>query len=67
MEWLHCLLSDFADCVLWRHPILLHSKDAITSSLTTLSSESLQAEAIKLFKVSCVLADVTKIVQKMEC
>ncbi|XP_054260935.1 uncharacterized protein CG43867 isoform X1 [Macrosteles quadrilineatus] len=38
------------NCVLWRHPILLHSKDAITSPLTTLSSETLQAEAIKLFK-----------------
>lgn len=38
-------------CVLWRHPMLLHSKDCITSPLTSLSTEALQAEAIKLFKV----------------
>ncbi|XP_039294127.1 uncharacterized protein CG43867-like [Nilaparvata lugens] len=37
-------------CVLWRHPHLLHTKDTISAPLTTLSSESLQAEAIKLFK-----------------
>ncbi|KAG8443617.1 hypothetical protein GDO86_008966 [Hymenochirus boettgeri] len=34
----------------WRHPILCHSKEAITSPLTTLPSEALQTEAIKLFK-----------------
>lgn len=39
------------DCVLWRHPQLLHSKDNIASPLTSLNSEALQAEAIKLFKV----------------
>lgn len=39
-------------CVLWRHPQLLHSKDNIVSPLTSLNSEALQAEAIKLFKVS---------------
>lgn len=38
-------------CVLWRHPLLLHSKESITSPLTSLTSESLQTEAIKLFKV----------------
>ncbi|XP_024084536.1 uncharacterized protein CG43867 isoform X3 [Cimex lectularius] len=42
------------NCVLWRHPILLHSKETISSPLTTLSSEALQADAIKLFK-SCQL------------
>lgn len=42
------------NCVLWRHPHLLHSKECITAPLTTLSSESLQAEAVKLFK-SCQL------------
>lgn len=40
------------DCVLWRHPILLHTKDNISSPLTSLHSETLQVEAIKLFKVS---------------
>uniref|UniRef100_A0A182N608 Plekhh1 n=1 Tax=Anopheles dirus TaxID=7168 RepID=A0A182N608_9DIPT len=42
------------NCVLWRHPILLHTKDNITSPLTSLHSETLQAEALKLFK-SCQL------------
>ncbi|XP_071579173.1 uncharacterized protein CG43867 isoform X3 [Temnothorax nylanderi] len=37
-------------CVLWRHPLLLHTKESITSPLTCLTSESLQTEAIKLFK-----------------
>lgn len=39
------------DCNLWRNPLLLHSKDSITSPLTTLPSDSLHNEAIKLFKV----------------
>lgn len=38
-------------CVMWRHPILLHTKEQITSPLSSLHSEMLQAEAIKLFKV----------------
>ncbi|CAG9859770.1 unnamed protein product [Phyllotreta striolata] len=44
------------NCVLWRHPILLHvpcTKDGAVPSyfpLTSLPSETLQAEAIKLFK-----------------
>ncbi|XP_033611575.1 uncharacterized protein CG43867 isoform X4 [Cryptotermes secundus] len=42
------------NCVLWRHPHLLHSKESIASPLTTLSSEAIQIEAIKLFK-SCQL------------
>lgn len=41
-------------CVLWRHPLLLHTKESITSPLTSLTSESLQTEAIKLFKVETV-------------
>ncbi|XP_044285309.1 pleckstrin homology domain-containing family H member 2 isoform X3 [Varanus komodoensis] len=35
---------------IWRHPTLCHSKGGITSPLTTLPSEALQTEAIKLFK-----------------
>ncbi|XP_037033139.1 uncharacterized protein CG43867 isoform X4 [Bradysia coprophila] len=42
------------NCVIWRHPILLHTKEQITSPLSSLHSEMLQAEAIKLFK-SCQL------------
>lgn len=45
------LLFLFIDCVLWRHPILLYTKENITSPLTTLHDETLQNEAIKLFKV----------------
>ncbi|XP_072485622.1 pleckstrin homology domain-containing family H member 1 isoform X2 [Notamacropus eugenii] len=39
---------------LWRHPMLNYSKDGLCSSLTTLPSEALQTEALKLFK-SCQL------------
>ncbi|XP_073420315.1 pleckstrin homology domain-containing family H member 2 isoform X4 [Dendrobates tinctorius] len=52
-EQLVCkLLSlDGESCTqVWRHPALCHSKEAITSPLTTLPSEALQTEAIKLFK-----------------
>ncbi|XP_051017115.1 LOW QUALITY PROTEIN: pleckstrin homology domain-containing family H member 2 [Acomys russatus] len=35
---------------IWRHPMLCHSKEGILSPLTTLPSEALQTEAIKLFK-----------------
>nr|XP_009667196.1 PREDICTED: pleckstrin homology domain-containing family H member 2 isoform X6 [Struthio camelus australis] len=35
---------------IWRHPTLCHSKEGIASPLTTLPSEALQTEAIKLFK-----------------
>ncbi|UYV74629.1 PLEKHH2 [Cordylochernes scorpioides] len=38
------------DNVLWRHPLLLHSKECISQPLTSLPSETLQSEAIKLFK-----------------
>ncbi|XP_045773817.1 uncharacterized protein CG43867 isoform X3 [Maniola jurtina] len=38
------------NCVLWRHPTLLYSKENITTPLTSLNSEALQAEALKLFK-----------------
>lgn len=41
-------------CVLWRHPLLLHTKESITSPLTSLTSETLQTEAIKLFKVDTI-------------
>nr|XP_023422058.1 pleckstrin homology domain-containing family H member 2 [Cavia porcellus] len=35
---------------IWRHPTLCHSKEGILSPLTSLPSEALQTEAIKLFK-----------------
>lgn len=35
----------------WKNPLLLHAKDPITAPLTTFTSESLQAEAVKMFKV----------------
>nr|XP_012374633.1 pleckstrin homology domain-containing family H member 1 isoform X2 [Dasypus novemcinctus] len=42
------------DSPLWKHPMLCYSKDGLYSSLTTLPSEALQTEALKLFK-SCQL------------
>ncbi|XP_074765844.1 pleckstrin homology domain-containing family H member 1 isoform X3 [Athene noctua] len=39
---------------LWKHPMLCYSKDGLLTSLTTLPSEALQTEALKLFK-SCQL------------
>ncbi|GFQ79201.1 uncharacterized protein CG43867, partial [Trichonephila clavata] len=36
--------------VIWKHPLLLYSKESLTTPLTSLPSEQLQAEAIKLFK-----------------
>ncbi|XP_075387167.1 pleckstrin homology domain-containing family H member 1 [Tenrec ecaudatus] len=42
------------DSPLWRHPMLCYSKDGLHTSLTTLPSEALQTEALKLFK-SCQL------------
>lgn len=42
-----CLL----DSQSWRHPMLCFSKEALTSPLTTLPSQALQTEAVKLFKV----------------
>ncbi|CAK6431981.1 unnamed protein product [Pipistrellus nathusii] len=38
------------DSPLWRHPMLCYSKDGLHTSLTTLPSEALQTEALKLFK-----------------
>ncbi|XP_049826085.1 uncharacterized protein CG43867 isoform X7 [Aethina tumida] len=57
-QLIHKLMEVDGDpnCVLWRHPVLLHvpcTKDGAIPSyfpLTTLPSETLQAEAIKLFK-----------------
>ncbi|XP_055926496.1 uncharacterized protein CG43867-like isoform X1 [Argiope bruennichi] len=37
-------------CVVWKHPLLLYSKDPISQPLTTLPSEQLQLEAVKMFK-----------------
>ena len=38
--------------IIWRHPLMTYSKEPITLPLTTFTSETLQAEAIKLFKVT---------------
>ncbi|XP_036449275.1 LOW QUALITY PROTEIN: pleckstrin homology domain-containing family H member 1 [Colossoma macropomum] len=42
------------DSSLWKHEVLCFSKDGLRSPLTTLPSEALQTEALKLFK-SCQL------------
>lgn len=41
----------FSDSQSWRHPMLCFSKEALLSPLTTLPSQALQTEAVKLFKV----------------
>lgn len=43
--------SATSDSPLWKHPMLCYSKDGLHTSLTTLPSEALQTEALKLFKV----------------
>lgn len=40
-----------SDSPIWRHPTLCFSKEALSSPLTTLPSQALQTEAVKLFKV----------------
>ncbi|XP_072121133.1 pleckstrin homology domain-containing family H member 1 isoform X2 [Mobula birostris] len=43
-----------SDSPIWKHPVLCCSKDSILNALTTLPSNALQTEALKLFK-SCQL------------
>ena len=40
---------------IWRHPVLVQSKDAPQLPLTSFTQEHLQAEALKLFKVNNIL------------
>ncbi|CAL8241952.1 unnamed protein product [Gadus morhua 'NCC'] len=42
----------------WRHPVLCFSKDALVSPLTTLPSQALQTEAVKLFKTCQLFINV---------
>uniref|UniRef100_W5KAF4 Pleckstrin homology, MyTH4 and FERM domain containing H2 n=1 Tax=Astyanax mexicanus TaxID=7994 RepID=W5KAF4_ASTMX len=44
---------------IWRHPMLCFSKEGLTSPLTTLPSQALQTEAIKLFKTCQLFINVT--------
>lgn len=41
----------FLDSMFWKHPMMLHCKEPITSPLTTLPSEDLQLKATEMFKV----------------
>ncbi|XP_040906482.1 pleckstrin homology domain-containing family H member 2 [Toxotes jaculatrix] len=43
---------------IWRHPVLCFSKEALTSPLTTLPSQALQTEAVKLFKTCQLFINV---------
>uniref|UniRef100_A0AAQ5WWL0 Pleckstrin homology domain containing, family H (with MyTH4 domain) member 2 n=1 Tax=Amphiprion ocellaris TaxID=80972 RepID=A0AAQ5WWL0_AMPOC len=45
-------LDGDANSQIWRHPVLCFSKEALSSPLTTLPSQALQTEAVKLFKPS---------------
>lgn len=42
----------------WRHPMLCFSKEALSTPLTTLPSQALQTEAIKLFKTCQLFINV---------
>uniref|UniRef100_A0AAR2LSD8 Pleckstrin homology domain containing, family H (with MyTH4 domain) member 2 n=1 Tax=Pygocentrus nattereri TaxID=42514 RepID=A0AAR2LSD8_PYGNA len=42
----------------WRHPMLCFSKEGLTSPITTLPSQALQTEAIKLFKTCQLFINV---------
>uniref|UniRef100_A0A671V7N1 Pleckstrin homology, MyTH4 and FERM domain containing H2 n=1 Tax=Sparus aurata TaxID=8175 RepID=A0A671V7N1_SPAAU len=42
----------------WRHPMLCFSKEALSSPLTTLPSQALQTEAVKLFKTCQLFINV---------
>ena len=46
--------------VIWRHPLMTYSKDPISTSLTTFTSEELQNEAVKLFKVISQCSKIRK-------
>jgi pleckstrin homology domain-containing family H len=39
----------------WKHPLMVHSKDHLTAPLTTFTSDTLQSAALKLFKVKNLL------------
>ncbi|XP_056291232.1 pleckstrin homology domain-containing family H member 2 [Pseudoliparis swirei] len=46
------------DSQFWRHPMLCFSKEALLSPLTTLPSQALQTEAVKLFKTCQLFINV---------
>ncbi|XP_024152637.1 pleckstrin homology domain-containing family H member 2 isoform X1 [Oryzias melastigma] len=43
---------------IWKHPMLVFSKEALLSPLTTLPSQALQTEAVKLFKTCQLFINV---------
>ena len=43
--------GDVADSGLWKHPLMLYTKEALREPLTTLPSIDLQRKAAELFKV----------------
>jgi len=44
--------NNAASDAIWLHPILSHSKQGITRPLTSLSSDALKTEAMKIAKVN---------------
>ncbi|XP_029031270.1 pleckstrin homology domain-containing family H member 2 [Betta splendens] len=51
-------LDGDSNCQVWRHPMLCFSKEALLSPLTTLPSQALQTEAVKLFKTCQLFINV---------
>ena len=41
---------------IWKNPLMVHTKDPIVTPLTTFTSDTLQQEALKLFKVRSFLS-----------
>ncbi|XP_059374013.1 pleckstrin homology domain-containing family H member 2-like [Carassius carassius] len=54
---LHSIEGD-PGSLLWRHPTLCFTKEGLSSPLTTLPSQALQTEAIKLFKICQLFINV---------
>ena len=58
-----CLSVSLSDSQIWRHPMLCFSKEALSSPLTTLPSQALQTEAVKLFKVNTWIHRCTALIE----
>ena len=44
----------------WKNPLMVYTKDPIPAPLTTFTSDTLQAEALKLFKVTNLLTRLNR-------
>ena len=54
-----------AQSAVWKNPLMVYSKDPITAPLTTFTSDTLQTEALKLFKVKKMLNVIDTFIKKI--